>query len=776
MDAGTTTRQFWDRPRIEWALTAALGFVFFLAFLVYVVANFIHDDLLDPALYSRTLDDNDIYDRIYTELLADPELQDTTKLLLGDINIGAGTTEEVYSFTVSTLRLLLPPETIQTSLERVVDEITAYLKGDTEKLEGVLSLSDALNDPEFNERLISSINAFTAELILQAESGVESVAGVVDVSGVQFFVDSLADGELSDIPTGFLTSIPVDLTDAEREEIATALFDAIDDILTDEVRLQIEAALAADDVPGALSVVIREVLQDVVDQGLEALQEQLNDDETINGLTELARLAEETEQEILGQVNTVRTISILLRDVGVPLATLIMAASLGGVVWVHNKPFKAELRIVSSIAVITGILILVIWVIVLVALNAPFEDLTNPETSSLPSSLRQMLEDILISFTEDLFAAVWRTAAIPLLLGGLLLGLTVVVNFSDEAVDLLRPVFQHPKTSVSIVAVTLIVVPAIIEAVLDETLPAEAAEPTCNGFAELCDRPYDEVVYVATHNSMSVSTQGWVWPLHDISMASQLKTGVRAFLIDTLYYDDAANAADYLAALPEDVRPIVSNTLDSAEFLRRDGVFVCHGLCTLGFDPLEEILTTVHAFMVDNPREVITLLIQDEISPEDTEAAFENSGLIEFIYRHDGGAWPTLGDMIASGERLVVMAENEGPPPDWYLNMWEQVEETPYLFKTPGEMTCDVNRGGDDKDLLLLNHWIDRISPDRVDAARINDYDFLLDRARLCAEIRQQKPNFVAVNFTLIGDVFDVVNELNDVDTLNLSTELENAS
>jgi hypothetical protein len=50
-----------------------------------------------------------------------------------------------------------------------------------------------------------------------------------------------------------------------------------------------------------------------------------------------------------------------------------------------------------------------------------------------------------------------------------------------------------------------------------------------------------------------------------------------------------------------------------------------------------------------------------------------------------------------------------------------------------------------------------------VDAAVLNDYDFLLDRALKCAEERGQIPNFVGVNFYLNGDLFDVVDELNGV-------------
>jgi hypothetical protein len=317
--------------------------------------------------------------------------------------------------------------------------------------------------------------------------------------------------------------------------------------------------------------------------------------------------------------------------------------------------------------------------------------------------------------------------------------------------------------SVDLAVVILTIGPAITEVLLDDQLEVSAAEPVCNGYAELCDRPYNEVVYAATHNSMSISTQGWVWPLHDIGIASQLQSGIRALLIDTHYWDDVKNADGYLADLPPNVRPIVQDALDDATFLRRPGTFLCHGLCTLGGTSMVSALEEIRAFMDTHPREVITLLIQDDISPEDTAQAFEDSGLLDYIYAYDGGDWATLGEMIDTGQRLVIMAENQGPPPDWYLNMWDYTQETPYAFKSPDGMSCEPNRGGTDKPLFLLNHWIDRVSPDRVDAARINAYDFLLKRSEQCADERGKMPNYIAVNFSVIGDVIPVVNQLNGV-------------
>ncbi len=109
---------------------------------------------------------------------------------------------------------------------------------------------------------------------------------------------------------------------------------------------------------------------------------------------------------------------------------------------------------------------------------------------------------------------------------------------------------------------------------------------------------------------------------------------------------------------------------------------------------------------------MIFLIIQDDITPEDTALALESVGLDQYIYDHPAGQpWPTLGEMIDSGQRLVVMAEEEGPPPSWYQHVWDITMETPYTFINYDDFSCDANRGPEDAPFFLLNHWIQRGAP-----------------------------------------------------------------
>jgi hypothetical protein len=140
------------------------------------------------------------------------------------------------------------------------------------------------------------------------------------------------------------------------------------------------------------------------------------------------------------------------------------------------------------------------------------------------------------------------------------------------------------------------------------------------------------------------------------------------------------------------------------------------------------------------------------------------AGLEPFLHTHEpGDAWPTLGEMIDRGERLVVFAEAEGPPPRWYGNAFDSMRETPYLFLEPDDFSCEANRGGEDASLFLMNHWVTRTAPDRVDSVRVNTFDALVERSRECAEVRGELPNFLAVNFYDIGELMRAVDTLNGV-------------
>jgi hypothetical protein len=314
------------------------------------------------------------------------------------------------------------------------------------------------------------------------------------------------------------------------------------------------------------------------------------------------------------------------------------------------------------------------------------------------------------------------------------------------------------------------------------------AQPTsaCNGSRALCARTFDEVVLPATHNSMSVPLPGWYSAEQERPIVNQLEDGIRGLLLDTHYGDKlpSGRVRTYFGTEKEQLKAIAQDgvskeELDAALHLRERlgfrgkgerGMYLCHTFCELGFTPLEEVLDDMHRFLVTHPGEVVVVVNQDYLKPADFVRAVEQAGLARYAATLGDPPFPTLREMVDSGKRLVLLAENRAGAAPWYQLAYERlVQETPFVFHSAAELTrpqttCPPNRGPDDAPLFLINHWVSTDPvPRPSDAAKVNAYAPLLARAEKCREIRHRVPNLLAVNFYKEGDVFRVADTLNGI-------------
>jgi multisubunit Na+/H+ antiporter MnhC subunit len=341
-----------------------------------------------------------------------------------------------------------------------------------------------------------------------------------------------------------------------------------------------------------------------------------------------------------------------------------------------------------------------------------------------------------------------------------------------------------------LVAAALVVGAAGIFVGTGGTTTAAPKPGVCDGHRELCDRPLDHVALPATHNAMSVPLPGWYSAEQDAPIADQLRDGVRGLLIDTHYADRLPNGklrTDFGSseelhrqAEQDGVSP---EAVDAAMRIRdrlgfsgegERGMYLCHTFCELGATTLASVLHDIHTFLVANPDDVLVVINQDYVTPEDFVGAVRDADLEGFVYRGPvTDDWLTLRQMIDSNQRLVVLAENKAGAASWYRPAYQSItEETPYTFTKVAQLTdpaklaasCEPNRGPANAPMFLVNHWI---STDPVPlpshASTVNAYAPLLARMRACETQRKHLPNLVAVNFYRRGDVFRVVDTLNGV-------------
>ncbi|MFT5585580.1 MAG: hypothetical protein ACI9VR_003172 [Cognaticolwellia sp.] len=258
---------------------------------------------------------------------------------------------------------------------------------------------------------------------------------------------------------------------------------------------------------------------------------------------------------------------------------------------------------------------------------------------------------------------------------------------------------------------------------------ADTGSRSCNGDPSYCVRPFDQVAVVGTHNSMSSAQDEWFAPNQNLNVLAQLELGVRALNLD-VYEEDGE-------------------------------LLTCHGYCALGSRPLVESLSELRSWLNEHPDQVLSLTFESYITPEQMVSSFESSGLAELSFERDpSDQWPTLDEMIQANTRLVVWTDSGGGNPGWYLDINQHAWETNYAYKAVEDFDCAFRRGSEDQSYVILAHFLTSPLASEELSAQANAAEVLRDRVSECEAVNR-RPNLVLVDFVDLGQVFDVVAEVN---------------
>ncbi len=293
------------------------------------------------------------------------------------------------------------------------------------------------------------------------------------------------------------------------------------------------------------------------------------------------------------------------------------------------------------------------------------------------------------------------------------------------------------------------------------------AETLCNGYAELCSRSYSNVSQIGTHDSAFVGSS--VSDNQAKSVTDQLNAGIR-----------------FLQA---------QSHLDSFKQLS-----LCHTSCFLeDAGSVQGYLATIKSWLDANPNEVVTVLLTngDNVDISLFDTAFSNSGIKSYAYIPPTSplaitAWPTLGDMIKAGARLVVFLGQSIPPPrkplspanpsntdtganpstPYILDEFSYFFETPYDTLDPNFPECTLDRPSNASPagrMYIVNHFLD-ISifgvdiPDRAADPQTNaatGAGSIGAQVAICDGMYVQAPKGVLVDNFDVGDVFTAQKALN---------------
>jgi hypothetical protein len=293
-----------------------------------------------------------------------------------------------------------------------------------------------------------------------------------------------------------------------------------------------------------------------------------------------------------------------------------------------------------------------------------------------------------------------------------------------------------------------------------------SAASSCNGAAALCAKRLDEVLFAATHNSYAASSEpGWYFANQRYAIARQLDDGIRALLIDVHFgVRDASRdiVRTDLRAEGSDrnkvAQVVPARALRLADRLAgRVGLgalsgtpkpYLCHTLCELGAEPLDQELAVIRRFLDAHRNQVLLVIVEDYVPPAVIEQSFQKAGLLRYVAtldRHE--PLPTLGELIGSDRRLVVFAEKDGGTPDWYMPAFSFIQDTPLGARRPSAFSCERARGEQSSPLLLINHWLETFPPLPILEAPIGRATALRRRITQCERERATQGAIVAVDF-----------------------------
>ncbi|UGQ13130.1 hypothetical protein LO772_05800 [Yinghuangia sp. ASG 101] len=692
--------------------------------------------VLDREWYDSVLEREDSYNRLYDEVLVDPEMADITRDLLARLPVPPNQ-------VTANLRLVLPPSTLRGMAQDQIGRTVAYLRGEEKDLHFTVDLKPVINN------LGGVAEVFVGDLTGDVPSVTEANAPAF-VASVQQALDALAQGRSPD-------SLPaLDLAPEAVPQVADLILEKLPPEERASVREPVIASLRAGDLGGVLVAIVPTMFGEAVFGAQTGLAD-LSNRESWDLVIDIK--AQDTDVN-LGPLPQLRAFTVFGLDQMLGLACAAAAGGLAGL-W-RTAPHRGLGRLRGPGAALAAGGVLAASVCLVAWAAAPH--LIPEDRGGWAPSVRALVGDVQNAATEDI-VRVWITAAaVPVLAGSAIAAVAGYAMRRQQRGEAPVP-RSRARTVTGFAAFGAASALALTVLLPVPTVGDSAKERRCNGMPQLCDRRYDEVAYLATHNAMSSTADRFLSPLQDPDMITQLDLGSRALLIDTYRWETPEEVAPRLTE--SDMSPqeqqIMAGVVDRYS-PARPGLWLCHSLCRGGALPLVGSMRSLGEWLDNNPNEVVTLIMQDAIGGDETMEALREAGVDRFLAtppKDPDGVWPTLREMIATDKRLVVFAERADGPDPRYRNFYRYGMETPYTFTSPGTMNCLPNRGGTGKKLFLMNHFITAQGGSRIDAGRVNSRQFVLDRAHQCEAQRGAQVNFVAVDFGTIGDARTAVEILN---------------
>ena len=283
------------------------------------------------------------------------------------------------------------------------------------------------------------------------------------------------------------------------------------------------------------------------------------------------------------------------------------------------------------------------------------------------------------------------------------------------------------------------------------------SEPCCNGLANLCDIPVNEILFGLVHNSMSSPDAG--------------------FLLFANHLNDP-----YVDALDAGYRGL------SLDLCHCNGNFVfCHGGdavgCGIGRRDPVTTFGELNDWLAQHPTELVVIYLEineaaDEsinlINVETILEAVPNQ-FVDKLYQHTTGEdWPLMQELLDNGKQVILFYINgpngNGVHPPGIHYFFDVAMETEFSYATVDELRTDIQNGcpidrgeRSTREWLMMNDFVTentpfgQVAPSQNAAEEINTIEFLQDLLTECESVHDKQVNIIAVDFWKSGTLPELV-------------------
>ena len=232
-------------------------------------------------------------------------------------------------------------------------------------------------------------------------------------------------------------------------------------------------------------------------------------------------------------------------------------------------------------------------------------------------------------------------------------------------------------------------------------------------------KPYNEVTFIATHNSFNTKAGKFRFTNQRISIFDQLNGGVRGLCLDIHEH--------------------------------KGELLLFHAYKSLGSEPLSKGLEEIEKYLSQDTAAVVTLFLECYTSANKVEEALREANLFHFLYTENGDEWDSIDSMLRTNKRLVIFSSRNDASEDqqWYHYYNTHIADTPYSNFKIKDLSVEVNRGHPSNAIFVLNHfvysWVGTGSKRK--AKKINTDAFIEERMKAVQLEYGRLPNFVIIDY-----------------------------